>query len=1051
MNFATWAIRQPIPPIVLFLLLTFAGLYGFKQLNIQDMPDMEFPAVTVTANQQGASAAQLETEVTRKIENAVSSIDGIEQMTSTVNEGSSTTMIMFKLEVDIFEAMNDVRAAVANIRADLPTEIDEPIVSKVNAAGMPIQTFTVSSDTMDEEALSWFVDNTVSRALTAQSGVAAVSRLGGVTREVRVELDPAQIAAQQISVSDVSRQLRRAQQQMSGGRAEIGAGRQSLRTMAIVGNVAELGAVDIALPGGKHVRLDEIATVRDTVADRGQIALLNGKPVVAFQIQRSRDSNAVAVAQRVLQAVEDLGEANPSVKFDLVNNFVANIEAEYHASMVMLWEGSLLAVLVVWIFLRDWRATLVSAAALPLSVIPTFAAMYFMDFSLNVITLVALSLVIGLLVDDTIVEVENIVRHLRMGKTPFQAAIDAATEIGLAVVATSMTLVAVFLPTAFMTGMAGVVFKQFGWTAVVAVIASLAVARLITPMLAARIMVRHVEVERPEGWLMRTYMRFAALALRYRRTTMIAATAFFAVSVVMLSFLPQGFVPSADSSRTQVSLELAPGTTIEETHAVAELVRGRIEETPEVEAVFTTIGASAGGGFSSRGGGQFSVGDLRKANLAVTLVHANQRERSQRDIEVEFRERLQQIPGARFTVGYGGTGEKVQLNLTGEDPLVLQEAAQKVMADLRQVPGLGNISSTASLLRPEIIITPNFARAAELGVNASAIGETVQVATAGDYTQALAKLNLPERQVNIRVQLPLEARRDLQTLKELRIVGARGLVPLSSVATVTVGSGPAQISRYDRSRNVQIDAELGSLQLGEATKIVDAMPSLKSLPPGVRKVEIGDAQRMREMFGAFGMAMLTGIFCVFMVLVLLFKDFMQPVTILAALPLSIGGAVIALMIAQEPFSMPATIGLLMLMGITTKNSILLVEYAVVAIRDYGMNETEALLDACRKRARPIVMTTLAMAAGMLPVALGLDADTSFRAPMAIVVIGGLLTSTVLSLVVVPVVFTYVLRTELLFRRLLRMRKQSAFGEAQPTHGMPAGGTLATPALHGAGD
>lgn len=1042
MNFATWAIKQPIPPIVLFLLLTFAGIYGFRELNIQDMPDMEFPAVTITANQQGASAAQLETEVTRKIENAVSSIDGIEQMTSTVNEGSSTTMIMFKLEKDIFEAMNDVRAAVGNIRADLPTEIDEPIVNKVNAAGMPIQTFTVSSDSMDEEALSWFVDNEISRTLTAIPGVAAVNRLGGVTREVRVELDPAQLAALQISVADASRQLRRAQQQMSGGRAEIGDGRQSLRTIATVDNAAELGALDIALPGGKHVRLDEIATIRDTVADRAQIALLDGKAVVAFQIQRSRDSNAVAVARTVVTTVDELAETHPMVKFDLVNNFVANIEAEYNASMLMLWEGALLAIIVVWIFLRDWRATLVSASALPLSIIPTFAAMYFMDFSLNVITLVALSLVIGLLVDDTIVEVENIVRHLRMGKTPFRAAIDAATEIGLAVIATSMTLVAVFLPTAFMTGMAGVVFKQFGWTAVVAVLASLAVARLITPMIAARVLVYH-EGAPDGGRILEWYMKMAALALRYRMTTMIGATAFFALSVVGLGFLPQGFVPSADSSRTQVSIELSPGTTIEETHQVAEQVRALIEQSPEVNLVFTTIGASSGGGFSSRGGGPGGVGDLRKANLAVTLVHANDRERSQREVEVELRERLRSVPGARFTVGYGGTGEKVQLNLTGEDPVVLQQTAQAVMADLRQVPGLGNISSTASLLRPEIIIRPNFARAAELGVNASAIGETVQIATAGDYTQALAKLNLPERQVNIRVQLPLDSRRDLQTLKELRVPGARGLVPLSAVADVSVGSGPAQINRFDRSRNVQIDAELGGLELGEATAIVDAMPSLKSLPPGVKKVEIGDAQRMREMFGAFGMAMITGIVCVFLVLVLLFKDFMQPVTILAALPLSIGGAVMALLIAGEPFSMPATIGLLMLMGITTKNSILLVEYVVVAIRDYGMGETEALLDACRKRARPIVMTTLAMAAGMAPVALGLDADTSFRAPMAIVVIGGLITSTVLSLVVVPVVFTYVLRTELFMRRILKLRNQGAFGPPQQTHGMPGTGTAAT--------
>jgi len=1014
-NFATWGIRQPIPSVVIFLLLCFFGLFGFRGLGIQDLPDMEFPAVTVTAVLQGASPSQLETEVTRHIENSIASIGDIEHMTSTVTDGASTTMVQFILEKDIFEALNDVRAAVSNIRSDLPPDLEEPVVNKINTAGAPILTFSVASERMDEEALSWFVDNTVARSLLEIPGVGRVSRLGGVNREVRIELDPAQLAALDLSVTDVSRQLKRVQLQASGGRAEIGETHQSLRTLAMVDRAPDLGAIDIALPGGRHLRLDQIATIHDTIAERSQLALLDGAPVVCFQVTRARGSSAIAVADAVERAVEAMAGAHPTVKFSLVNESVRIIRDEYNASMTMIYEGAFLAILVVFLFLRDWRATLVSASALPLSLVPTFAAMYFMDFTLNTVTLLAMSLVIGLLVDDAIVEIENIVRHLRMGKTPMQAAADAATEIGLAVIATSMTLVAVFLPTAFMAGIPGLVFRQFGWTAVFAVLTSLAVARLLTPMLASRYLLHH-QGQPEQSRLLDGYLRLAAAALRHRHLTFIAATAFFIGSLALIPLLPQDFVPSSDRSQTQLKVELAPGTTLPETRRTVEQVLAIIRSIPEVEQAFAAIGT--GGGFSmgptmGRGSG---VGDERKANLYIRLVPRDQRNRTQTEIENELRQRLLDVPGARFTLGFGGTGEKIQLALSGDDAKTLHAAAYAVEQDLRTLPGLGNVTSSAILVRPEIIVEPDYARAAELGVTPSAIGETLHVATAGDYDAALPKLNLPERQIDIRVQLPVAARRDLQALGELRVPANHGLVPLSSVADIRVGSGPAQIDRMDRSRSITLEAELGGLPLGAATKAVNALPSLRNLPPGVKKLDTGDAERMKELFGNFGLAMVTGVLCVYFVLVLLFKDFLQPVTILAALPLSVGGAFMALLVSGKSLSMPAMIGLLMLMGITTKNSILLVEYAIVAIKERGLERRDALLDACRKRARPIVMTTLAMAAGMLPVALGINADTSFRSPMAVAVIGGLITSTLLSLVVVPVVFVYIDDFDRLLRR-----------------------------------
>lgn len=1016
MNFATWSIRQPIPSIVAFLLLCAAGLYGFKQLGVQDMPDMELPMVTVSASMDGASPSQLETQVTRKIENAVASVSDVKHVSSTVTDGVSTTNIEFDIDKDIFEALNDVRAAVGNIRSDLPPDLHEPSVNKISTTGQAIQTFSVSSPNMSEEELSWFVDNTVARELLAVPGVGRVSRMGGVDREIRVSLDPTKLAALGVSAAEVSRQLKMVQQETSGGVAEVGEERQSLRTLGTVHRVEDLAALNITLADGRRVRLDQIANVEDTTSERSQLALLDGKPVVCFQITRSRGFGVVQVADDVKAEVNKLAKAHPTVKFDLVQSLEPMILEQYNGSMSMLYEGALLAVGVVFLFLRDWRATWISAMALPLSIIPTFGVINLMGFSLNTITLLALSLVIGLLVDDAIVEVENIVRHLREGKKPVRAAMDAATEIGLAVIATSMALVAVFMPTAFMGGVPGQFFKQFGWTAVVAVLMSLAVARLITPMLGSRFLKEHPGVAK-EGAIMRGYISIVRWALSHQWQTMLAATIFFFSSLALIPLLPTEFVPSADRSQTRLSIELPPGSSIDDTLATTKRVLAITDKFPEITQVFTAIGASAGSNPFSRGGGG-GPSEVRTANLLIQLSPVGDRKRSQNEIENALRKALLEVPGVRFSLGFGGNGEKVQVMLAGDNAQTLDDAARELARQMRGVSGLGNVTSSAALLRPEIIITPDASRAAELGVTTSAIGQTVHVATAGDYSPSLAKFDLPERQVDIRVLLDRKARENLQTIKDLRVPGRHGMVPLSSVADVRMGSGPAQISRYDRSRFVSVSAELGGLKLGAVNHMIDQLPIMQHLPQGVHRVSGGETEQMQELMNSFGLAMITGVMCVYLVLVLLFKDFMQPVTIMAALPLSIGGAFTAMLIANKSLSLPAMIGLILLMGLASKNSILLVEYAIVGMRDRGLNEFDALIDACRKRARPIVMTTLAMMAGMSPVALGVDPSTSFRSPMAVSVIGGLLTSTVLSLVVIPVVFVWVLHVAAFIKRWL---------------------------------
>jgi multidrug efflux pump subunit AcrB len=759
------------------------------------------------------------------------------------------------------------------------------------------------------------------------------------------------------------------------------------------------------------------------VAEQRSTALLNGKPVVGFEIVRSRGASETEVAEGVRAAIAKFTAARPDVTVTEAFNFVDATVENFHGSMYLLLEGAILAVIVVWFFLRDWRATFVAAVALPLSILPAFAAMYYLfDFSLNVITLLSLSLVVGILVDDAIVEIENIMRHLRMGKSPFDAAMEAADEIGLAVIATTFTLIAVFLPTAFMSGVPGKFFVQFGWTAAIAVFFSLVVARMLTPMMAAYILKLPKKEHVEPAWLTR-YGHWAAWCLKHRALTLLATAVFFFGSFYLVTKLEAGFIPPDDFGQTQVTVTLPPGSTFGQTLAAAEQARSVIEQHPHVKLIYTAVGGGSTGADTFTPGG--GLPEVRVATLTLNLTHRSDRDVSKQAIEGELRELLGVIPGARIKVGFGQSSEKYVLVLAGEDGATLAAHAAVVERELRTIPGIGNVTSSSSLVRPELIVRPDSARAADLGVTSAAIADTLRIATAGDYDQSLAKLNLSQRQVPIVVRLPAEARTDLALLAKLPVPGTHGPVMLGNVASLSIDSGPAQIDRFNRQRNVNFEIELNQQPLGQVKAAALALPSLQQLPPGVIQTEIGDAEAMTELFASFGLAMLTGVLCIYIVLVLLFKDFVQPVTILGALVLSVPGAFLALWVTGTALSMPSMIGLIMLMGIATKNSILLVDYIIIARRDHGLDRWDAILDACHKRARPIVMTTIAMGAGMMPIALGLGTDPSFRAPMAIVVIGGLITSTFLSLLVIPVVFTFVDDAVNGLKRLVRRGRPAA--------------------------
>ncbi|GAB4214278.1 MAG: efflux RND transporter permease subunit [Rhodoferax sp.] len=1000
MNFSAWSIKNPIPTVMLFALLSFAGTLAFQSMKVQQFPDLELPTVTVVASLPGAAPAQLETEVARKLENAIAPLQGLKNIYTKVQDGGVTVTAEFRLEKATQEAVDDVRSAVQGVRSDLPSDVRDPVVSKVNLSGSPILAFTIRSPQMDDEALSWFVDNTVTRRLLGVKGVGSVVRVGGVSRQVEVALDPLKLQALGATAADVSRQLRLIQTESAGGRTDLGGSEQPMRTLATVKTAEELARIELSLGQGR-LRLDQVAKVTDTVAEPRALALLNGVPVVGFEITRSKGAGEVEVGAAVHAALTQLKAEHPDLELTQAFDFVTPVAEEFDASMTMLLEGTVLAVVVVWLFLRNVRATFVSAVALPLSVIPAFIGLAYFGFSINTVTLLALSLVIGVLVDDAIVEVENIERHLVMGKTPVQAATEAAEEIGLAVVATTFTLISVFLPTAFMAGVPGKFFKQFGWTAALAVFASLVVARLLTPMMAAYLMKPSLRPHKDPFW-MPAYLRASRWSLRHRWITLGLAGGFFVGSLALIPLLPTGFIPPDDNAQTQVYLELPPGSTLNQTRDAAEAARQLLRKIDHVKSVYTTIGAGAAGSDPFAPPGTLEV---RKATLTVLLSDRGQRPRKQ-VIENAIRAAMAELPGVRSKVGLGGSGEKYQLVLTGEDPQALASAAAAVEKDLRTLPGLGSITSSASLIRSEIAVRPDIARAADLGVTSSAIGETLRVATVGDYDVALPKLNLSQRQVPIVVKLDSQARQDLAVLGRLTVPGTHGPVMLNQVATLELTGGPAVIDRLNRARNITIEVELSGAPLGDVAAAVAQLPSVQNLPAGVKQLTLGDAEMMAELFASFGLAMLTGVLCIYIVLVLLFKDFLHPFTILTALPLSLGGAFVALLLTGKSFSMPSLIGLIMLMGIATKNSILLVEYAIVARRDHGLSRFDALLDACHKRARPIVMTTLAMGAGMLPLAVGWGAaDNSFRSPMAVAVIGGLITSTLLSLLVIPSVFS----------------------------------------------
>lgn len=988
MNFSAYSIKNPLIAILIFTLMTLGGILGFRAMKIQQFPDIDVPAVIVTVSYTGASPAQLETDVAKKIENQITGIEGVKHIRSTLQTGVATIHTEFTLEKDLSEAVNDVRLAFDEIASDLPAAAEEPVITKVSTAGFPVVSYSVASDNMSEAELSWFVDDTLNKRLANINGVGTLSRVGGIERQIIVTPDVDKLNGWQLPIANLSQQISASQKDSSGGEAKVGGGVQTIRVLGSAKSVRELASLEVVTPAG-GVALGQLADIKDAHADPKSRAILDGQTVVALSITRSRGASEVQMVEDVDQELAKLAQEMPHIKIQKIYDNAEPVAEDYHASMKMLIEGCILAVVVVLLFLRDWRATLVAAAALPLSIIPTFLMMWIFGFSLNVISLLALSLVIGVLVDDAIVEVENIMRHLHMGKTPYEAAMEAADEIGLAVVATTFTLIAVFLPTAFMSGVVGQFFSQFGWTAAISVFISLLVARLVTPMMAAYILKPKRHEEETFGAMMKRYLSVVRWTLNHRAITLVATIVLFIGSLSLAKMLPGSFLPPDDSNQTQVTLELTPDATLDDTTRISEMTAQAVSQVDGVSSVF------------------ISADSENTATLNILLNPRSERP-SKTDIENAIAEAVKDVPSARFVVGLSATGDSgYGFSLMSDNPELLNQTVNETIKQIQSLPMVSSVTSNRPLAKPELSAIPNTVMMADKGVTTSDLANTLRVATMGDYEQALSKLNLDTRQIPVVVRLSDESRADMNVLSSLYVPSSTseaGAVKLSEVATLRRATGEAEIRRLDRMRSIKITVQ-SEEELGEVIDAVKNLPILQNLPEGVSAIDEGQADSMAELFTGFAIAMSVGIFCIFGVLVLLFYKVLQPFTILMALPLSIGGAFIGLVVTGASLSISSLIGFIMLMGIATKNSILLVDYAIIAEKA-GLQRLDAILDACKKRARPIIMTTIAMGAGMLPLVFGWGgADATFRRPMAVAVLGGLITSTFLSLVVIPVVYT----------------------------------------------
>ena len=1002
------SIKNPVFATMVMVGITVLGLFSYARLRVEQMPDVSLPFVQIMTLYPGAAPEAVEADVTKPIEYAVNQVSGVKRIFSNSREGSSQVFMEFRLSTNVSQAIQDVRDKIAAVRPTFPRDVKDPLVTRIdNENSQPIATLAVQSQTTDLRELTSLTDQTIVKALENQPGVARVDVNGRVTRQILVQIKPRALTALGIGVDQVIAAIQNANQDVPAGRLTHGQSDSVVRVEGKLKDPVEFNRIIVAQQGGGPVYLSQVADVIDGEKEMTSYARINGRPAITLDIQKVQDANIVETGQNVVAAVASLKDRLPSdVDVRVTYSNADQVQRAVDRVKHTILEGAFLTVLIVFLFLHSWRSTVITGLTLPLAVVATFIALYAFGFTINFLTLMALSLCIGLLIDDAIVVRENIVRHLTLGKSHMAAASEGTQEIGLAVMATTFAIVAVFVPIAFMQGIIGRFFFQFGMTVAVAVLVSLFVSFTLDPMLSSiwhdpagsrfkyvpwlgRFMER---VERRVDWIHVLYGKILRWALGHRKTVLAAALLTFASSFAIVPLVGVEFFPPQDQSFISLRVNAPVGSSLEYTDSKVRDVEEALKKFPEIDLTMTTVGTEDGRNY---------------ARVNLRLVERDKRNRSQLELEKLIRETLKPIPGVELAIGYD---RPIWFNMLGPDSETLSKLSKEFADKVAKIPGIADLETSDKAANPALSIKLNNDAAADLGVTVQQVGATIRPLLAGDTVSYWLAPDGQNYEVN--VQLPKDSRRLASDLGNLYLTtnkrgpeGQMRMVPLRQVAELVETTSPQIIKRQDLQRRIGIYANAEGRAAGDVGNDVQKIASAMELPPGYRLAAAGQQQDMQESFQAAVAALGLAIIFIYLILASQFASFLQPIAIMASLPFSLIGVFLALLLTGTTLNIFSIIGFIMLMGLVTKNAILLVDFANRS-RRAGAPLDASLLDAGQVRLRPILMTTAAMLGGMLPLALGLGDGGEQQAPMGRAIIGGVITSTLLTLVVVPVIYTY---------------------------------------------
>jgi HAE1 family hydrophobic/amphiphilic exporter-1 len=1008
------SIKRPIFATVMILALVVLGIFSYRRLSVEMFPNVEFPVISVVTVFTGASPETVERELSKRIEEAVNQVAGVKHVFSTSREGVSTVVIQFRLEEKVNDCAQEVRAKIASIRGTLPTAIEEPIIQKLDFNASPIAALAVQSSTLTPRELTVLVEKKIKKRFESVAGVGKVDMVGGQKREINVDLDPVRLDSLGMGVNDVVNGIKSENTNTPLGRITKGQAEYPLRIDGKPERADQYRKMVVIQKNGRPITLGEVARVSDGIEEKRKLALVNGQPAIGLDIYKQSGGNQVELVDTVKKVMAKVQkELPPGVTISLVRDgsiMTRDSLADVKETLII---GGILTVLIVFCFINSWRSTVITGVTLPISVISSFIIMNAMGMTLNVMTLMALSLAIGMLIDDAIVVRENIVRHLEMGKDHMEAARFGTSEIGLAVFATSMSIVAVFIPVAFMKGIVGRFFYQFGISVAFAVLVSLFVSFTLDPMLSSRWhdpsihlqgkrkgIARWLEIF--NSWFDRSADRYRgaiAWALDHRKTVMALAFASFVAGIMIFGTLESSFMAPEDKGEFQVAFKTAPDASMTETEGRMKDVLAAVTASPEVDHTYATIGAG-------------DSGTVRDGLLYVKLKERNLRKKNQFTLQREVRARLQKVAGITFSIEevgqIGGSQKPLNINLKGDDLTVLKQLGARLKEELYKVPGIVDLSMTLENDIPEYRMRVDRDKALSVGVTTNDIVGVVGRMVGGEAISTYEDEDGDA--VDVRVRLPELLRQNPSQIQDLKISIPNGsggikLIPLASLSSTVVAASPTEINRRDLARQITVSSNLDQLPVGTAAKYVEAASKRINMPPGYSIDLSGEAEDMAESFGYMGESLLLAVLFVYLILAAQFESFFEPLAIMLSLPLSIVGMAGMLKLTGDTINIMSLIGLIMLMGLVTKNAILLVDYAKVLQQRDGMQRREAVILAGRTRLRPIIMTTLAMIFGMLPLFLAIGAGAEGRAPMARAVVGGLITSTFLTLLVVPVMYT----------------------------------------------